>query len=555
MDRPPPILIAEDEPITRVLLKKTLVKAGYDVTAVDNGHKALELFKEKYFPIVFTDWVMPEMNGLDLCRAIRRSPTPGYVFIVILTGKDSPSNIITGLEAGADDYLTKPFQPSELIARLRTARRILELERALQKSNEGRRDQVEFLERFIDTIPNPTFYKDTHGVFRACNSAFAQQIVGKMHADIIGLSMDTLPGLPKGLDISGKKENGPVREQDRQVHETRIKCADNVVRDFLFSQSIFRDPAGKPSGIVGTLSDMTEKNNLLAKQELNIGLAKQVLNAVNGTSPRYIRLCGDLVLFVDAISVPCQAAGGDHYFVHNLGVNGNGGRGKTVLSLKDQSGHEVSCILRSIHTDLAHHLIFRHNDAMGPESAVSRLNDEICRSGVFDRDDFFTAINAELDHETLVLKYVSAGHPPFLLIRGNEVMGLPKPEDPGSNLPVAIQEGIAYSAGECQLKEKDKLIFYTDGLTEMPFKNHNKCIGNEELKNSFQGLNLSFVKEVVLDFGKVNHIGSAGIGKLLLLYKDLATAGGNIRIENLPGALSELFRELKLHTIFTITKA
>lgn len=79
--------------------------------------------------------------------------------------------------------------------------------------------------------------------------------------------------------------------------------------------------------------------------------------------------------------------------------------------------------------------------------------------------------------------------------------------------------------------------------------------GAEELKGGFQGLKLSSVKEVVLDFGKVNHIGSAGIGKLLLLYKDVAIAGGNIRIENLSGFILKLFKELKLDTIFTIPNA
>jgi diguanylate cyclase (GGDEF)-like protein len=80
--------------------------------------------------------MMPEMDGIALCRAIRNHASPGYVYIVFLTAKDSRDDIIAGLEAGADDYLTKPFHPTELMARLTTGKRILELERSLKMANE-----------------------------------------------------------------------------------------------------------------------------------------------------------------------------------------------------------------------------------------------------------------------------------------------------------------------------------------------------------------------------------------------------------------------------------
>jgi len=131
-----PILIAEDDAVTRMLLEKTLIKEGHEVVSVDNGQKAFDLFQKKFFPIILTDWMMPEMNGLELCQSIRQKENPGYVFIVLLTAKDSHDDIITGLEAGADEYLTKPFSRAELIARLNTGRRFLEQDRALRKANE-----------------------------------------------------------------------------------------------------------------------------------------------------------------------------------------------------------------------------------------------------------------------------------------------------------------------------------------------------------------------------------------------------------------------------------
>jgi len=131
-----PILIAEDDAVTRMLLKKTLIKEGHEVVSVENGQKAFDLFQERFFPIILTDWMMPEMDGLELCRVIRQKENPGYVFIVLLTAKDSHEDIITGLEAGADEYLTKPFSRAELIARLNTGRRFLEQDRALRRANE-----------------------------------------------------------------------------------------------------------------------------------------------------------------------------------------------------------------------------------------------------------------------------------------------------------------------------------------------------------------------------------------------------------------------------------
>lgn len=130
------ILLAEDDPISRKMLEKILVKEGFKVTLAENGKEALALFRERFFPIVLTDWLMPEMEGPELCKAIRNEKPKGYVYIVLLTAKDSKDDIISGLESGADDYLTKPANRAELIARLKNGIRILDLEKSLKEANE-----------------------------------------------------------------------------------------------------------------------------------------------------------------------------------------------------------------------------------------------------------------------------------------------------------------------------------------------------------------------------------------------------------------------------------
>jgi diguanylate cyclase (GGDEF)-like protein len=131
-----PILLAEDDPVSRKLLEIKLAKAGYDVVSVANGREAVEKFKEKYFPIIVTDWEMPEIDGPEVVRIIRKNSTKGYVYIILLTSRDSKADTVSGLESGADDYLTKPVDIPELMARLNTGTRILKLERSLRKANE-----------------------------------------------------------------------------------------------------------------------------------------------------------------------------------------------------------------------------------------------------------------------------------------------------------------------------------------------------------------------------------------------------------------------------------
>jgi len=131
-----PVLVVEDNPIARKYLERKLVIAGYSVISASNGADALRMFDDQFFPIVLTDWMMPEMDGLDLCKAIRKKETERYVFIVLLTARDRKEDIIEGLEAGADDYLTKPVNHAELVARLNSGMRILKLERYLKEANE-----------------------------------------------------------------------------------------------------------------------------------------------------------------------------------------------------------------------------------------------------------------------------------------------------------------------------------------------------------------------------------------------------------------------------------
>jgi len=139
VEPPPAILLAEDDPATRMLMTRFLKKAGYEVDAVSDGTEALDKMTKRYYPILVTDWEMPGMDGVALCKAVRNLQLDGYVYALLLTARDSKENIIAGLEAGADDYLVKPVHEPELVARLNAGRRILALEHSLRAANHRNR--------------------------------------------------------------------------------------------------------------------------------------------------------------------------------------------------------------------------------------------------------------------------------------------------------------------------------------------------------------------------------------------------------------------------------
>ncbi len=138
------VLVADDDIISRAVVKALLLKWGYEVLEAGDGNQAWDILKEKDSPhLVLLDWVMPGINGLELCRRLRQSGDNTYHYIILLTGRDSKEDIIGGLNAGADDYITKPFMPKELEVRLRVGRRILDLQQSLNDALEVQRHQAQ----------------------------------------------------------------------------------------------------------------------------------------------------------------------------------------------------------------------------------------------------------------------------------------------------------------------------------------------------------------------------------------------------------------------------
>lgn len=135
------ILIVEDDRTAQVLLRATLQRIGHEVAVAEDGQAAIELLERDAFPIVISDWMMPRLSGIELCRAVREREArrlaqgrpPGYTYLIVLTALDAKADYIEAMDAGADDLLTKPCDPEMLRARLRVAERIIGLLKEMQQ--------------------------------------------------------------------------------------------------------------------------------------------------------------------------------------------------------------------------------------------------------------------------------------------------------------------------------------------------------------------------------------------------------------------------------------
>ncbi|RRR70663.1 MAG: diguanylate cyclase [Candidatus Viridilinea halotolerans] len=131
------IVIADDEAIARLLLRTMLTAAGHEVLEADDGETAWHILQQEDVALLITDWYMPRLDGISLIQRIRAAANARYIYTILLSAQDSKDDIIAGLNQGADDYLTKPFHPGELHARVMIGARILALETSLREARDG----------------------------------------------------------------------------------------------------------------------------------------------------------------------------------------------------------------------------------------------------------------------------------------------------------------------------------------------------------------------------------------------------------------------------------
>ncbi len=177
------VLLVEDDPVAGLYLNAALKGLGYDVTSTTNGAEAWSVFRTLQSPVVISDWSMPEMDGAELCRRIRARPSDRYTYFILVTSTGGKERYLEGMEAGADDFITKPVDIDELHARLKVADRILSLRRHVQqlegllpicsycKRIRDPADQWQSIERYVETRSAAHF---SHGICADCYKKHVQ---------------------------------------------------------------------------------------------------------------------------------------------------------------------------------------------------------------------------------------------------------------------------------------------------------------------------------------------------------------------------------------------
>ena len=153
-DEPPKlcVLVVDDSRLQRKILSSTVKKWGFDVIEADDGLTALEAVNERHPDIIISDWMMPGMNGLEFCKAFRDLQHESYRYFILVTSKSEKDEIAAGLDAGADDFLTKPVSAHELRARVRAGERILQMQQELTEKNRVISDTLDELQRLYDSL-------------------------------------------------------------------------------------------------------------------------------------------------------------------------------------------------------------------------------------------------------------------------------------------------------------------------------------------------------------------------------------------------------------------
>lgn len=230
------ILVVDDDATTLALLEKSMQKWGYEVSTAVNGKQAIELVENQHVDIIVSDWLMPEVNGLELCEKIRSLRLNHYVYMILISAQDTRTDIVRGLEGGVDDYITKPLNLDELHARMEIGARIITLERELnQKYRTIKRNYFQTIQMFNQLLE--TYNEDLGGHCRRVGKL--AMAMAQKHPDIhpedypvveaAGLLHDIgLIGLPSTLVTKSLVE---MNGEEKALYRTHSERGELILKE------------------------------------------------------------------------------------------------------------------------------------------------------------------------------------------------------------------------------------------------------------------------------------------------------------------------------------
>ncbi len=206
------ILVAEDDPVSQKMLVLTLARWQYEVETADDGNAAWEALRGAEAPsLAILDWMMPGVEGPELCRRLRAEHASRPTYVIVLTARNAPRDVVTGLSAGADDYIAKPFDSDELHARVQVGVRVVELQRRLMESAHDLRAREAHLRAIVDHAQDGILTVDEQGSIRSFNPA-AERIFGCAVRDAVGRSVGALISGPVAVQLVRGARTAQYRE-------------------------------------------------------------------------------------------------------------------------------------------------------------------------------------------------------------------------------------------------------------------------------------------------------------------------------------------------------
>jgi sigma-B regulation protein RsbU (phosphoserine phosphatase) len=307
------ILIADDEVLSRFKLENDLNKWGHQVTVAEDGEQAWRLFQQHEYSIVITDWMMPNVDGLELVRRIRASDQADYVYVIMLTAKAEKHDIVVGMGAGADDFLAKPFHRDELQVRLRAGMRITQLNRELNEINQNLQQSQQAAAQIQRSIL-PVSMPEVAGVDFAWGHIRGVELGGDM------LNIVTLDDQHIGLYLLDVAGNG-VPAALLATTLSRIMAPGSDPNSLLMEQTDdradlqIRDPAAVASELNKRFADTLESNQFftLVYGILDIEECKFCFTSA-GHPPILHQRAGDAPAMLDISEFPIGMAPADVKF-------------------------------------------------------------------------------------------------------------------------------------------------------------------------------------------------------------------------------------------------
>lgn len=475
-------LIVDDSCAQRAVFSKHLQRWGYETQEARSGIEALEACARSHFNLILSDWMMPEMDGLEFCRAFRRRAQEKYSYFILLTSKNDKHAVAEGLDVGADDFLSKPVSPLELRARIAAGERLLAMEQ------EVRTARAQLLAA-VEALDDGFAYFDAEDRLVLANRKFRELAQLDPAALMKGVRFEDL--LRQGLKL-GRYADAIGREEDwlRLRMETYRNTGRSTQRlsDGRVLQIVERRT--EDGGRVGLRVDVTElslaRENARKSEAQALHQNRELRAALDELQKLYDAIDRDLMearklqhslirkrqheFDGSTLSLLLQSSGhvgGDmvgtflisatRIGIYAIDVSGHGVAaamlGARIAGLFSAGEHHQNIVvIRDPETGISR--------ACDPHDVAMRINELMLEE--FETETYLTIAYADIDLATGKIRLVQAGHPHPVIQRADgtiEYIG-------GGGLPIGLIPNARFATIEARLLPGDRLLLYSDGVTE-----------------------------------------------------------------------------------------